>query len=54
MTIAKGGRTITLAPDDHEFLKHSLAYQGEHAPTIGYKDVALTRWPPGERTYGRD
>jgi len=26
MTIAKGGRTITLAPDDHEFLKDTAAH----------------------------
>ena len=55
-TESRGSHQRTDHPgrDDHEFLKHSLAYQGEHAPTIGYKDVAVTRWPPGERTYGRD
>ena len=38
--------------DDAGFLKHSLAYQGEADPRIAYKDVTITRWPPGERVYG--
>ena len=38
--------------DDQKFLKHSLAhYQGDDAPTIDYKDVVITRWPPAERRY---
>jgi fumarate reductase flavoprotein subunit len=38
--------------DDAGFLKHSLAYQDEGDPRIAYKDVTITRWPPGERVYG--
>ena len=38
--------------DDVGFLKHSLAYQSDGDPTIGYQDVTITRWPPGERVYG--
>jgi len=38
--------------DDVGFLKHSLAYQSDGDPTIGYQDVTITKWPPGERTYG--
>ena len=39
--------------DDHRFLKHSLAYRSEgEPPSIKYKDVSITRWPPGERVYG--
>jgi fumarate reductase flavoprotein subunit len=39
--------------DDQNFLKHSMAYRGEAEPRIGYKDVVITRWPPGERVYGK-
>ena len=38
--------------DDEGFLKHSLAYRTDDEPTIGYLDVTVTRWPPGERIYG--
>ena len=38
--------------DDHNFLRHSLAYQTETKPQIDYKDVVITKWPPGERVYG--
>ena len=38
--------------DDERFLKHSLAYQTDGEPRIEYLDVAITRWPPGERVYG--
>ncbi|MCI0425894.1 MAG: fumarate reductase (quinol) flavoprotein subunit [Actinobacteria bacterium] len=38
--------------DDVGFLKHSLAYRTEGAPRIDYKEVTITRWPPGERVYG--
>ena len=38
--------------DDERFLKHSLAYQTNGEPRIEYLDVAITRWPPGERVYG--
>lgn len=40
--------------DDDEFLAHSLAYRsGNGAPRIDYLPVTITRWPPGERIYGR-
>ena len=41
--------------DDENFLKHSLAtFQPEGPPRIDYKDVTITKWPPGARTYGAD
>jgi len=40
--------------DDAGFLKHTLARRGEDGvPCIEYLPVTLTRWPPGERVYGR-
>ena len=39
--------------DDAQYLKHSLAFKTAGPPRIGYKDVAITKWPPGERVYGR-
>jgi fumarate reductase flavoprotein subunit len=40
--------------DDERFLAHSLAYRQEGAPPrIAYSPVSITRWPPGERVYGR-
>jgi fumarate reductase flavoprotein subunit len=38
--------------DDDGFLKHSLAYREETTPRVDYKEVTITRWPPGERVYG--
>ena len=54
-TESRGSHQRTDYPDrdDGRFLRHSLAYQGEADPTIGYKDVTITRWPVGERVYGR-
>jgi fumarate reductase flavoprotein subunit len=46
-------RTDFAARDDKNFLKHSLAYRTEGAPRLAYKDVVITRWPPGERVYGK-
>ena len=46
-------RTDFPARDDKNFLKHSLAYRTDAEPRIGYKDVTITRWPPGERVYGK-
>ena len=46
-------RTDHPARDDDGFLRHSLAYRGEGDPTIDYKEVTITRWPPSERVYGR-
>jgi fumarate reductase flavoprotein subunit len=40
--------------DDQKFLAHSLAYRNENGPPrIEYLPVTITRWPPGERVYGR-
>ena len=40
--------------DDERFLRHSLARRGEDgAPRIEHPPVTITRWPPGERVYGR-
>jgi fumarate reductase flavoprotein subunit len=42
------------ARDDDRFLAHSLAVRGRGGtPEIEYLPVTLTRWPPGERVYGR-
>jgi fumarate reductase flavoprotein subunit len=41
--------------DDERFLCHSLASPvAEGPPRIEYLPVVITRWPPGERIYGRD
>ena len=40
--------------DDQNFLMHSLAFRNEKEfPEIKYHPVTITRWPPGERVYGR-
>jgi fumarate reductase flavoprotein subunit len=40
--------------DDQRYLAHSLAQrQGEGPPRISYQPVTITRWPPGQRVYGR-
>ena len=40
--------------DDERFLAHSLAYRAEDgSPRIEYRPVTITRWPPGQRVYGR-
>ena len=40
--------------DDARYLSHSLAYRVEDGPPrIEYQPVTITRWPPGERVYGR-
>ena len=40
--------------DDDNFLKHSLAYRTDIEPRIDYKDVIITKWPPGKRVYGKE
>ena len=41
--------------DDDQYMKHSMAYfDGDGGPRIDYKDVVVTKWPPGARTYGAD
>jgi fumarate reductase flavoprotein subunit len=40
--------------DDERFLAHSLTYRAEDgSPRIEYRPVTITRWPPGQRVYGR-
>ena len=55
-TESRGSHQRTDFPerDDEKFLKHSLVYQGDDGPRIDYKDVVITKWPPGERVYGKE
>jgi fumarate reductase flavoprotein subunit len=47
-------RTDYPARDDGKFLAHSLAHRNPGArPRLAYAPVKITRWPPGERVYGR-
>lgn len=40
--------------DDDQYLAHSLVFRGtDGAPRIEHRPVIITRWPPGERVYGR-
>jgi fumarate reductase flavoprotein subunit len=40
--------------DDERFLVHQLAHRGDDGtPRISSLPVTITRWPPGERVYGR-
>ena len=40
--------------DDAQYLAHSLAYRTEDGPPrIEYLPVTITRWPPGQRVYGK-
>jgi fumarate reductase flavoprotein subunit len=40
--------------DDAKYLAHSLVSRsGEGPPRVDYLPVVITRWPPGERIYGR-
>jgi succinate dehydrogenase flavoprotein subunit len=55
-TESRGAHQRTDFPgrDDERFLTHSLARIGpDGEPRLGYLPVAMTRWPPGERVYGR-
>ncbi len=47
-------RTDFPARDDTRFLAHSLTHRdADGSPRIEYPPVTITRWPPGERVYGR-
>jgi len=47
-------RTDFPSRDDERFLAHSLAYRSsDDSCRIEYLPVTITRWPPGERVYGR-
>ena len=55
-TESRGAHQRTDHPqrDDERFLTHSLAYRtADGALRIEYVPVTITRWPPGERVYGR-
>ncbi len=53
-TESRGSHQRTDHPerDDEHFLNHSLATRTGGDPRIDYRDVVITRWPPGKRTYG--
>jgi len=47
-------RTDFPARDDRRFLAHSMIYRKpDGSCRLDYLPVALTRWPPAERVYGR-
>ncbi len=47
-------RTDFPARDDERFLSHSLVFRNEDGSSrVDYLPVTITRWPPGERVYGR-
>lgn len=47
-------RTDFPARDDTQFLAHSMATRDpDGVPHVSYLPVTITRWPPGERIYGR-
>jgi fumarate reductase flavoprotein subunit len=47
-------RTDFPGRDDEKFLAHSLAGRdADGTPQVSYLPVTITRWPPGERIYGR-
>jgi len=47
-------RTDFTARDDERFLNHALAYRdSDGLVRIERAPVTITRWPPGERVYGR-
>ena len=55
-TESRGAHQRTDHPprDDERFLAHSLAHRTDGGPPrIEYLPVTITRWPPGERVYGR-
>ncbi len=47
-------RTDFPARDDERFLAHSLVHrEADETSRVEYLPVTITRWPPGERVYGR-
>jgi fumarate reductase flavoprotein subunit len=47
-------RTDFTSRDDKRFLNHALAYrESDGSQRIERMPVTITRWPPGERVYGR-
>jgi fumarate reductase flavoprotein subunit len=55
-TESRGAHQRTDFPkrDDEKFLAHSLVYRNEDGTSrMEYLPVTITRWPPGERVYGK-
>ena len=55
-TESRGAHQRTDYPerDDQRFLSHSLTYHTPgSAPRVEYLPATITKWPPGERVYGR-
>jgi fumarate reductase flavoprotein subunit len=47
-------RTDFPARDDQKFLAHSLVHRkSDDTLQVDYLPVTITRWPPGERVYGK-
>src|SRR5256714_52020 len=47
-------RTDFPARDDARYLAHSMVYRtADGPPRVEHLPVTITRWPPGERVYGR-
>jgi fumarate reductase flavoprotein subunit len=47
-------RTDFPARNDQRFLAHSLIYRNpDGSCRVEYQPVTITRWPPGERVYGK-
>ena len=47
-------RTDFPARDDDRFLSHSMVQRApDGTPRVDYLPVTITRWPPGERVYGK-
>jgi fumarate reductase flavoprotein subunit len=47
-------RTDFPARDDERYLAHSLVHRdADGTPRVDYLPVTITRWPPGERVYGK-
>jgi fumarate reductase flavoprotein subunit len=55
-TESRGAHQRTDFPErnDEKFLAHSLVHRApDGRPRVEYVPVTITRWPPGERVYGR-
>jgi len=47
-------RTDFPTRDDDRFLTHTLiSREADGSPRVAYQPVTISRWPPGERVYGR-
>ena len=55
-TESRGAHQRTDYPqrNDEKFLAHSIVRRdADGKPRVEYRPVTITRWPPGERVYGR-